>query len=458
MEKLRKRLLVRYPFFGSITAGARFIENEDILSSATDGRDIFYNPGYLASLSDEGKLFVLAHEVCHIAFDHVFRSAGKDPDLWDLATDAVVNAYLESDGLPLTEGAVDMPEALDYDAESFYLLLAGDLSGEKDDTDPSGSEAPETKKDALFQKSQGGSRSKGEASQEKNREKGGQMQGNSAGKDKRGAGHDSHELWEEALKKRQEQGSMPSSEESQDPVSEAVDRCSALGEKEAFKENEIERRKQLEELRNSLASSSGGYGSGDGEEPRRRFSVGRARPFFEWRRLLHEAVKYNVDWSFENAEIEEGVVNARLEEIPWPETEVVLDTSGSVDEVLLKSFLRECKNILMLSSLRVGCFDTKFYGFNEIRDESDIDALEFPGGGGTDFNAAIGAFTNRVENKIIFTDGRARMPGKPCDALWIVFGNYRIDPPGGKVLYVDEEKLKKLMGNGAEIQTDVTQK
>ena len=50
------------------------------------------------------------------------------------------------------------------------------------------------------------------------------------------------------------------------------------------------------------------------------------------------------------------------------------------------------------------------------------------------------------------------MPGKPCDALWIVFGNYRIDPPGGKVLYVDEEKLKKLMGNGAEIQTDVTQK
>ena len=193
MEKLRKQLLVRYPFFGSITAGARFIENEDIRSSATDGRDIFYNPGYLASLPDEGKLFVLAHEVCHIAFDHVFRSAGKDPDLWDIATDAVVNAYLESDGLPLAEGAVDMPEALDYDAESFYLLLAGDLPAEKDDSDPSESEAPETKKDALFQKSQGGSRSKGEAGSEKNREKGGQMQGNSAGKDKRVAGHDSHE-------------------------------------------------------------------------------------------------------------------------------------------------------------------------------------------------------------------------------------------------------------------------
>jgi len=450
MERLRKKLLVRYPFFGSITAGAKFIENEDIRSSATDGRNILYNPGYFASLSDEEKLFVLAHEVCHIAFDHVFRSAGKDPDLWDLATDAVVNAYLESDGLPLAGGAVDMPEALDYDAESFYLLLASDLTKEKDNTDSPESEAPDTKKDMMFQKSPGGSRAKGEGSSEKNRDKSGQMPGNSSGEGKRGAGHDSHELWEEALRKRQEQGSTPSSAESSDPVSDEVGKCSSLGEKESFKENEIEREKQLEELRESLASSSGGYGSGDGEKIRSRFSVGRARPFFEWRKLLHEAIKYNVDWSFENAEIEEGVVNARLEEIPWPETEVVLDTSGSVDEVLLKAFLRECKNILMLSSLRVGCFDTKFYGFNDIRDESDIDALRFPGGGGTDFNAAIGAFTNRVENKIIFTDGRARMPEKPCDALWIVFGNFKIDPIGGKVLYVDEEKLKKLMGNGSE--------
>ena len=56
-----------------------------------------------------------------------------------------------------------------------------------------------------------------------------------------------------------------------------------------------------------------------------------------------------------------------------PETEIVLDTSGSINEILLKNFLRECKNILQHTKLKVGCFDTEFYGFHEIRTEEDIE-------------------------------------------------------------------------------------
>ena len=41
--------------------------------------------------------------------------------------------------------------------------------------------------------------------------------------------------------------------------------------------------------------------------------------------------------------------------------------SSSVDDNLLRNFLRECKNILKFSRLRAGCFDTLFYGFQEIR-------------------------------------------------------------------------------------------
>ena len=69
--------------------------------------------------------------------------------------------------------------------------------------------------------------------------------------------------------------------------------------------------------------------------------------------------------------------------------------------------------------------------------------MRFQGGGGTDFDVAVGAFSRRVENKIIFTDGWASMPYKPCDCIWVVFGYQIINPTGGKVIYVDEKELYK---------------
>ena len=70
--------------------------------------------------------------------------------------------------------------------------------------------------------------------------------------------------------------------------------------------------------------------------------------------------------------------------------------------------------------------------------------MPFYGGGGTDFEVAVNAFTKRVENKIIFTDGEASMPRTPIDAIWIVFGGERINPKGGKVIQIDDEQLERL--------------
>ena len=172
--------------------------------------------------------------------------------------------------------------------------------------------------------------------------------------------------------------------------------------------------------------------------------IGSSKLLIDWRYVLREAIQYDVDWSYKNAYVEDGVVNANLEEQPIPETEIVLDTSGSINEVLLKNFLRECKNILIQSRVKVGCFDTEFYGFHDIRTKEDIETMEFVGGGGTNFDVAVGAFTKRVENKIIFTDGKARMPNMKVDAIWVVFGNEKINPEGGKVIHIDKEALSKL--------------
>ena len=147
--------------------------------------------------------------------------------------------------------------------------------------------------------------------------------------------------------------------------------------------------------------------------------------------------------SYKNASIENGIITPHLEEILESNTEILLDTSGSIDDDILKSFLRECKHIFNTSKIKVGCFDTKFYGFQDIKNVNDIDKLNFVGGGGTDFTVAVEAFSSRVDNKIIFTDGRSFMPNQYCNCIWVVFGDKKIEPIGGKVIYIDKNKLVK---------------
>ena len=121
----------------------------------------------------------------------------------------------------------------------------------------------------------------------------------------------------------------------------------------------------------------------------------------------------------------------------------MLDTSGSISDELLKAFLREIRGILYYSKLKVGCFDTKFYGFTEIHDLSDIENMKFPGGGGTDFEVAVDAFSEHTPNHIVFTDGLAYDPEKPIDVIWIVFDNKHFKPKYGKVIYISLENLRK---------------
>ena len=227
----------------------------------------------------------------------------------------------------------------------------------------------------------------------------------------------------------------------------------SMGEKDAFKKNLEDKKKQLEELKEAISKQASQAGTSTNRDVRIVNDIGTAKPIVDWRYVLREAIKYDVDWSYKNATLEDGVVTANLEEQPMPETEIVLDTSGSINEVLLKNFLRECKNILQHTKLKVGCFDTEFYGFHEIRTEEDIENMRFEGGGGTDFDVAVGAFSRRVENKIIFTDGEASMPDMPLDAIWIVFGGERINPKGGKVIHITPEQLDRLYSYEMNIES-----
>ena len=471
---LKRKMLVKYPFFGSVVASVGYKENKDIPTAGTDGETIYYNPEYLEGLSVEEQTFIFAHEVCHIAFNHILRSEGKNPELWNIATDGVINQFLKRDGLKMAPGGVDIAEAINYDAEQLYEKLLQEKQ-------QSGQGNSQQNQQGNQQQSSGGSQGGNNQQQSQSPQQGNSGSGSSqeqkkqsqeqnvceSGEDsqkedksKQDVGHDTHSMWEQAVKKHKEQQEKTDKKESlldkllgedkdkkdkeKTELEKKQEELESMGEKAAFEKNLEDKKKQLEELKEAILKQASQAGTSTNRNVRTVSNIGTAKPLIDWRYVLREAIKYDVDWSYKNATLEDGVVSANLEEQPMPETEIVLDTSDSINEILLKNFLRECKNILQHTKLKVGCFDTEFYGFHEIRTEEDIENMQFEGGGGTDFDVVVGAFSRRVENKIIFTDGKASMPDMPLDAVWIVFGGEKINPKGGKVIHIDNEQLEKL--------------
>ncbi len=118
-------------------------------TACTDGRTIYFDPRFLARLSDADRLFVLAHEVWHCALLHVRRRLDRDAERWNLAVDHEVNVLLTQCGLSLPRGAILYAQWTGASAETVYehledtaddrgpdadvhLPCAGDAPGEHD--------------------------------------------------------------------------------------------------------------------------------------------------------------------------------------------------------------------------------------------------------------------------------------------------------------------------------------
>ncbi len=413
ITKIKKNILKKYPFFGSIMEILDYVETKNCLNDkgapaiGTNGTGIYYHPDFIEPLNESELTFAFAHEICHVAFDHLTRGQDKNQRLWNIATDAVINAFLKQDDLEQIAGTVDLPWAIKYNAEEVYdILLKEQKKNQKEENN--GKTGPTKKNDV---------------------------------------GHDTHQFWNEPNFNKTKKEQLKK-------ISKVFEE---MGEKEVLKKKTLEEEKTiLEKIKSSLENSDdfnnnpdlSAAGNTTNEQKIKFDDIGASYPLINWPLILKrptENVEY--DWTYQNAYVEDGIILSSLEEsselIKYT-TEIVLDTSGSIEDELLRAFLRECKNIWNFSKIKVGCFDTIFYGFKEIKNLQDINDFEFIGRGGTNFNAAIEAFSEDADNKIIFTDGIAPMPYKELDVLWLVFSSASIKPPGGKVVHVNVDKLIHL--------------
>tara|TARA_X000000368_G_C22982042_1_gene690372 strand:+ start:132 stop:1301 length:1170 start_codon:yes stop_codon:yes gene_type:complete len=111
-------------FFGSLMLFAQIETTKKLPTAATDGRKIFFNEEFLYSLSSKEQNALMLHEVLHMALLHVTRRQNRDPYIWNIAADIVVNDLIERNtSFPLPQGAITDTRFQDKSVEYIYEAL-----------------------------------------------------------------------------------------------------------------------------------------------------------------------------------------------------------------------------------------------------------------------------------------------------------------------------------------------
>jgi len=133
--RAQRRLVNSHPLLGALAIGftleedPRICQLHDIRVAAIDvsSRTIWINPG--AGLNESECLFVFAHELLHAGLNHSSRRRGRDPFLWNVACDFVINGWLIEMGIghPPLLGLLHDIEFQGKSAEEIYDQLARDV-------------------------------------------------------------------------------------------------------------------------------------------------------------------------------------------------------------------------------------------------------------------------------------------------------------------------------------------
>ena len=96
MQSLRLQMLELHPFWGHLLVQCRLVPAPDLPTfAATDCvRTIWFNPSWTQTLPLPQLGFVLAHEIGHHVFESAARRNGRNPYLWNCATDYTINSMV----------------------------------------------------------------------------------------------------------------------------------------------------------------------------------------------------------------------------------------------------------------------------------------------------------------------------------------------------------------------------
>ncbi len=379
----RIRLRRHSPFFAALALFVDVRFTEEVPIAATDGKLLFFHPEGYGNLKPAERDAVFLHELLHAALLHPSRRSVRDPELFNIAADIVVNGMVAAEeGVALPRRAIRNKKLEHLSVEEIYellqkqpakkrpslpladLLKPGSIEPGSDDGDDEGEQ---------------GERGKGVTDGEE------KSNGSGCSHDPAGELHDLHDR-------------------------------SAL---EAHWKQAIQQAKVL--------ASSQGQGSLPAGMQRHLGEI--ADPQIDWRSLLWRyLVRTPTDFSgFDRRFLHRGLYLDHLEG-EGVQVFCCIDTSGSINDDQMSLFLGELSGILSaypMLDCQLWYADAGCYGPYRIDSQRDFPKPQ--GGGGTDFRpffkAALEAWSGDQEAVCVYlTDGYGEFPEEApqLPVLWVI--------------------------------------
>ncbi|MDH4274794.1 MAG: VWA-like domain-containing protein [Gammaproteobacteria bacterium] len=122
LSKARTRLILDKPFLGALVLRLPLVavDPQYCPKVATDARNFYFNPEYIAGMNIKQMQFVLAHEALHCALTHFARRGNRDRHRWDIACDYATNIILVDEGMSPCPGALVEGSFRGMSAEEIY--------------------------------------------------------------------------------------------------------------------------------------------------------------------------------------------------------------------------------------------------------------------------------------------------------------------------------------------------
>jgi len=391
----RVGLLLRHPFFGNMATRLKIEACDDWCpTAATDGRHLYFNTQFFNELNNKEIEFVIAHEILHCVFDHLTRREDRNPMLFNISADYIVNNLLVRDRIGEKPKLIDCFQDFKYDgwtSEEVYDELF--------------KEAEKNGKEFLEQL---------------------------------GELLDEHLDWEG---------------DDQDGKNGKDGKNKKKGPPKYSKE---ELKKIKEEIKEGMMSAAQAAGAGNLPGEIKRMIKDLTEPKMNWREILRQQIQSTIrnDYTFSRPSRKAWHTGAILPGMNFDETIDIcigIDMSGSIGNDQAQDFLGEVKGIMdeyKEYNIKLWCFDTKVYNEQDFASDSGDSLLDYEimGGGGTDFecNWEYMKENDIVPKKfIMFTDGYpwgSWGEEDYCDTVFIIHSNRDKDlqAPFGATAHYDK--------------------
>jgi predicted metal-dependent peptidase len=131
--KAKSKLTLEHPYFGMLASRLKHESSEKVRAYASNGVRFLYNPEFMSQRTIEEVMFILTNCVMHHVLSHQQRRLNRRGSLWQLATDYAINTMLHNNGLRIPQGANFNEEYADMYAEEIYERLKEEHYGHIDD-------------------------------------------------------------------------------------------------------------------------------------------------------------------------------------------------------------------------------------------------------------------------------------------------------------------------------------